>query len=151
MKQTLTSPLHVAEINGQMVRFFRTPLNDGLPDFPWHSTNDLMAALNMDRKMRREFLQTLREGPGAVVKSIATKDGVVQVCPHFMAQGLADAMVHVGNAPTVSRDQYDAAVFAAAQELEKVDNRAGSFEYTIAAFQRWSEKGRLPTSPEARS
>jgi hypothetical protein len=38
-----TKPLHVAIVTGKQLRFFRSPNNDGRPDFPWHSTNDLQS------------------------------------------------------------------------------------------------------------
>ena len=69
--------------------------------------------------------------------SIATPDGIVVAAPHYMAQGMVEAMVEVGVAPKNSRRQYDDALFDASEALEKIDARVGSFEHTIAAFHRW--------------
>ena len=33
----LIEPLHVATIRGLQLRFYRTPNDDGRPDFPWHN------------------------------------------------------------------------------------------------------------------
>jgi hypothetical protein len=37
----IIKPLHIGTVAGRTLRFFRTPLNDGRPDFPWHSFDDL--------------------------------------------------------------------------------------------------------------
>lgn len=147
MKVEITSPLHVAEINGKKVRFFRTPLKDGKPDFPWHAVNDLASAMGLNSRERKGFLRMLRSGPGAVVVSIATEGGIAQISPHFMAQGLVEAMVETGHAAKVAEDQYHKAVFDAGKALELVDGRCGSFEYTLAAFRRWDDES---ASTEAR-
>ncbi len=133
----LVPPIHAATINGKPVRFFVSPLKDGRPDFPWHCVGDLMSALMMDQPTREHFFRSLRDGPTAVVVSIPTDSGIVQVCPHFMAQGLVDAMVAVGVAPKKSRKEYDNAIFEAGEAHMEIDCRVGGFEHTIAAFKRW--------------
>ena len=87
----MIEPIHVATINGQPVRFFRTPNDDGKPDLPWHRVDDLHHCLGLDRVMRRYFLNMLRKRAG--IQTVATTDGIVTVAPHYMAQGTLDAMV----------------------------------------------------------
>jgi hypothetical protein len=40
----VSKPLHIATIGGHPLRFFRTPINDGKPDMPWHAVGDRAAA-----------------------------------------------------------------------------------------------------------
>lgn len=111
----LSKPVYVATIAGQPLRFFRTPNNDGRPDLPWHSVEDLHRCLGFDRAQRRVFLNMLRKRGG--IKTVATADGIVTVAPHYMAQGCIDATVEDGMAPSSIRDDYD---HAGAEALRKV-------------------------------
>lgn len=130
------TPIHTGIIAGKPVRFFRTPLNDGRPDFPWHAVDDLMAACNLDRQRRRHFLRMMQKDHPGTMRTIATPNGIVTVAPHFQAQGLVDAMIHVGCASSTARRDYDTAIFEAGEK----DQPEASFEYTIAAFHRWSDE-----------
>jgi hypothetical protein len=51
----ITKPLHVATVVGGQLRFFRTPNEDGRPDLPWHSVDDLQQCLGLDRSAREIF------------------------------------------------------------------------------------------------
>ena len=37
----MITPLHIATVGGHPLRFFKTPLDDGRPDFSWHCVDDL--------------------------------------------------------------------------------------------------------------
>jgi hypothetical protein len=43
----LVEPIHVATIRGHQLRFFKTPNNDGRPDMPWHSHDDLIKCVGL--------------------------------------------------------------------------------------------------------
>jgi len=43
------APLYAATVGGQPLRFFRTPLGDGRPDFPWCGLDDLGRCLGLNR------------------------------------------------------------------------------------------------------
>ncbi|MBK3775924.1 hypothetical protein GAY31_17455 [Azospirillum brasilense] len=131
----MQKPIYIGTVNGHAVRFFKTPLNDGRPDFPWHSVDDLMKACNLDRGQRRHFLRMMQKDHPGTIRTIATQDGVVTVAPHFQAQGLVDAMVHVKQAGKSARSDYDMAIMEAG--IAAIPG-GPSFEYTIAAFHRWS-------------
>jgi hypothetical protein len=111
----MIEPLHVATVGGQPLRFFRTPINDGRPDLPWHAVEDLHRVLGLNRDARRFFLHKLREWGG--VQTVATADGVITIAPHFMAQGTVDAMVEEGMAPASVRAEYDHAGTEAMRKL----------------------------------
>jgi hypothetical protein len=58
-QRNMIEPLHIATVGGPPLRFFRSPLNDGRPDLPWPTVDDLHECLRLHRKMRRAFLATL--------------------------------------------------------------------------------------------
>jgi hypothetical protein len=41
------APIYTGQVNGYPVRFFKTPLEDGRPDFVWHSVGDLENAIGL--------------------------------------------------------------------------------------------------------
>jgi hypothetical protein len=45
-------PLH-AVVDGKKLRFVRSPNNDGRPDFPGHSTDDLQSVFGLNRAQCR--------------------------------------------------------------------------------------------------
>jgi hypothetical protein len=91
--------LHIGTVCGNSVRFFKTPNDDGRPDFPWHSVDDLQQALGLNRAARRFFLRKMRNGDwGAAVRTVAMDGGLVTIAPHFVAQGTISAIVEVGMA-----------------------------------------------------
>jgi hypothetical protein len=51
----ITQPLHVATVGKGQLRFFRTPNDDGRPDFPWHGIDDLYQCLGLDRSTREIY------------------------------------------------------------------------------------------------
>ena len=89
----LVEPIHVATVCGHRLRFFKTPISDGAPDFPWHSVEDLRCCMKLPRDLRRLMLRTER---GSEFKNsyrdVATAEGIVTIAPHFIAQAILDGM-----------------------------------------------------------
>jgi len=130
--------LHVATVGGHPLRFFRTPLNDGRPDMPWHCVDDLHKCLGLNRDLRRVFLRKLKgaKWPSAA----AAADGIITIAPHFVAQGTIDAMTDVGVAPKSVRAEYD---HAGAEALKKLGvpfplPSDEWFGWMKAAMNRWN-------------
>lgn len=118
------SPIHVEGIGLANVRFFAPP--DGGREFPWPSIDDLMAAVVMDRSMRRAFKADLANSPWADdTRRIVTPDGRTLVAQHFVAQGMIDAWATVGRC---SRDLYGAYAVGGAKALSKLTNGFGPDE-----------------------
>jgi hypothetical protein len=57
--QMITKPLHVATVGNNQLRFFRTPNDDGRPNFPWHAVDDLQQCLGLDRRAREIIIQSI--------------------------------------------------------------------------------------------
>jgi hypothetical protein len=134
--------LHIGTVCGHPVRFFKTPNDDGRPDFPWLSIDDLQQAVGMSRSARRFFLHKLRKDWGDVARTIATTDGLVTIAPHFVAQGLLDALVDTGMALSKARSDYDQAGTNALQKLVPPHLQFPSEEWLqfIAAAMKRHEK-----------
>jgi hypothetical protein len=111
----MIKPIHTATIGGHPLRFFRTPNDDGKPDMPWHSVDDLHRCLGLNRAQRKVFLSMLRKRGG--VETVATADGIITIAPHYMAQGCINAMVEKGVAPPDVRTAYDDEGAAALEKL----------------------------------
>jgi hypothetical protein len=115
---TTVTPLITATIGGHPLRFFKSPLNDGRPDFPWHVADDLSIALHLNRAQRRVILAKHQQwGGGGTPRTIATTDGVVVVAPHFMAQGVIAAAIESGWSSASIRADYDHAATEAVGKL----------------------------------
>lgn len=89
----IKKPLYTQRINGRPLRFFKIPIDDGRPDFPWHSFEDLMSAAKLPQAMLESFLRDARRDYPNQVRTIATADGVTTVAPHPHAQGFLAAAV----------------------------------------------------------
>lgn len=97
----LIKPLHIATIRGHQLRFYRTPNEDGRPDMPWHSVDDLAQCFGASRSHRRAMFKQLR---ACGFKTIATADGIVTIAPHFAAQGaIAAAQACIGGCEDIDR------------------------------------------------
>ena len=112
----LTRPLHVGTIRGHQLRLYRTPNNDGRPDLPWHSVEDLYRCIGMRRDLRREFQRKMKSGPfGHDFKTVATPDGIVTIAPHYVAQGTISSCLQTGCSDIY--DEYSREFAAALQPL----------------------------------
>jgi hypothetical protein len=139
----IIKPLHIATTGGHPLRFFRTPINDGRPDLPWHAVDDLHRCLGLNRDARRFFLRWLRAQKEP--RTVATTDGLVTIAPHCMAQGCIDAMVEKGMAPASVRTEYDLAGSEALKKLIPPPSETGAdpstwLAWIKAAMNRWEKE-----------
>jgi len=88
----MATPICTGTVNGSPVRFFRSPLNDGRPDFPWIAWGDLTDAYPLSAAKKAVFFQRLHADWPDIPRTVATADGVVTLVPHFAAQGFTSAM-----------------------------------------------------------
>lgn len=89
----ITEPLILGEFESLSVRYFRSPLYEKFrqPDMPWHAIDDLHpallpsteAAVHLKRALRTDWYEP---------KTVATSEGLVTIAPHFMAEGLFEAI-----------------------------------------------------------
>jgi len=134
----IVKPIHTGTVNGHPVRFFRSPLDDGRPDLPWHGIEDLMTAAGVSRDMRRA-LSRRSKGVTDEFQTVATDDGLVVIAPHPSAQGLLGAVAKLGRAPASVEREYQ---LAGAEALDVIT--AGMpFDQTIkwacVAARRWGD------------
>lgn len=112
----IAHPIHVEAIGLANVRYFAPP--KGAREFPWPSLDDLMAAVVMDRAMRRAFKADLANSLWADnTRKIVTSDGRTLIGQHFVAQGLIDAWATVGRC---SRELYGVYAIGGAKALGKL-------------------------------
>jgi len=148
MSRSAIEPLHIATVAGQPLRFYKTPLDDGWPDLPWHAVDDLHRCLGLNRAARKHFLSML----GAEWKepqTVATADGIITVAPHFMAQGWIDTVVETGQAPSSVRREFDPAGTEALKHLTAhIPLGTGAwFTWIRAAMNRWEHAHPLSKQP----
>jgi hypothetical protein len=138
MQQPQTcAPLHVSEINNHPVRFFLSPIQDGLPDFPWCCFQDLCAAFGLAEKLKDLSGERLSKISSEAM-SIATHDGILTVIPHPDAQGFVLSMIRLLGIDA-QQDYTNAGVDAFAKQLgEMTDKQVMS--YSQAATERWKSK-----------
>lgn len=125
----LHHPLHVAAVGIHNVRYFESPL-DG-PRQPWHCANDLFLALAMPSHVRRGFLKDLRSKWKKDTRVIDVADGVVTICPHYMAQGFIHAALELGKA---SRSMLDSYTQGLADAMDKICAARGLFDGEAADY-----------------
>jgi hypothetical protein len=135
-------PLYIATVGGKPLRFFRTPLDDGRPDLPWHCVDDLHRCLGLNRDLRRIFLRKLKSARWPT-RTIAAADGIITIAPHFVAQGTVDAMTDEGEAPKSVGDEYYREGAAALKKLAPFAFRSDEgLDWMKAAMNRW--EGSMP-------
>jgi hypothetical protein len=90
-----TEPLHVAIVNDKQLRFFRSPNNDGRPDFPWHSTDDLQSVFGLNRAQCRIMATMWWNGPYEdVFHTVETSEGLVAIAPDCVARATISSLEH---------------------------------------------------------
>jgi hypothetical protein len=72
--------LYTVTIDRRQLRFFKTPWDDGRPDLPWHSVEDMLRVLRKLRQFRRFFLPRT-----ASMEIIEIEGEGIIVAPHFLA------------------------------------------------------------------
>jgi len=91
-----TEPLHVAIVNDKQLRFFRSPNNDGRPDFPWHSTDDLQSVFGLNRAQCRIMATMWWNGPYEdVFHTVETSEGLVAIAPDCVARATISSLVEL--------------------------------------------------------
>jgi hypothetical protein len=130
----LVSPIHVEAVGLGNLRFFAPP--SGGREFPWLSIDDLHASMELPRSLRREFKTRLRTSEWKdATRTVATADGIVNIVPHFMAQGLIEAMHECGYVSEEFYGRYASAGATAMTTLTKDLPPSELLEYIGAAFK----------------
>lgn len=126
----IVRPLHIATIRGHQLRFFRTPNNDGKPDFPWHCCEDLYRCMGLARDLRRHFQRHMSKRS----RTVATIDGLVTIAPHCVAQGATSAWREIRGADIES--DYSREVHCAVEKLVAGFPPGQALDWAVAAFKR---------------
>lgn len=132
---TIVAPIHVEAIGIHNVRFFRSPLTG--PRQPWHSVDDLHAAMAMPRDLRRTFKKKLsanREWKKSIV-TVDTEKGKTTIAPHWMAQGLIGSMTEAGVCPVGFERSYALGMVAAMKVITAGMSPEDGINHSIAAFR----------------
>jgi hypothetical protein len=137
-----TERLHVAIVNGIQLRFFRSPLNDWRPDFPWHSMDDLQSVFGLNRAQCRIMATMWCSGPFEdAFQTVETSDGLVSIAPHCVAAAAISSLVEL---PSISFAEdieraYNIGWTDACKKLHG-DLRGAKLEaWMLAAFDRNDE------------
>lgn len=134
---SIVSPIHIEAIGLANLRFFAPP--SGGQEFPWLSIDDLHACMGLPRDLRREFKARLRKAAWRHdVHLVALGDDIANIIPHYMAQGLIDAMRDVGH---LSPDFYSTYAAAGAQALSKLTQGLDGQEILNYIAAAWKSSG----------
>jgi len=143
-----TKPIHEATLWGETLRFFRSPLGGGRPDFPWFAVDDLQRCLGMSREEREYFLpamQKMNADFSNPLQTVATPDGPVVIAPHYIAQALIEAWQELGKESARAVMDYVRAGKPALDQLTGDLPAAAAFDWVMAAAMRWRELDATPT------
>lgn len=138
-------PIHVAAVGLGNIRFFRSPL-DG-PRQPWHSVDDLYAAMTLPRNLRRALKSGMpsHQEWKKVIRTIQTDKGETTIAPHWMAQGIIGAAMEVMGLSKDFETAYTFAMMEAAKVLTAGMSPLDGMNYSLAAFR--NENGLPPMPP----
>ena len=133
----MIEPLHLATIGGHPLRFFKTPLNDGRPDFPWHCVDDLQRCLGLNRKDQRIHRRLFHSIE--VTRTVATPKGSVSIVPHAIAMAAVEALIDKGRTTASARDEYVSASANAMMMLPRgpFHSAEALTAWVNAAANRW--------------
>ena len=137
----ITESLHVATINDNHLRFFGSPNNEGLPEFPWHSTDDLDSVFGLNPAQCRIMATMWSNGPYEdVFHTVETSDGLVAIAPHCVAAAAISSMVElIGSFAEDIERAYSMGSTDACKKLHG-DLRGASIEMWMhAAWDRYDE------------
>ncbi|MDX7952200.1 hypothetical protein P7D22_13550 [Lichenihabitans sp. Uapishka_5] len=130
----LATPIHIGGVGVANLRFFAPPA--GTQQFPWVAVDDLHACLALPRDLRRELKSKLRHTKWKDdTRTVATAEGIVNLVPHFMAQGLIDSVHDVGHTTEGARHQYDREGTQAFKLLTKGLSAAEALAYMQVAWE----------------
>lgn len=125
------NPIHVTEIGGKTLRFFKGPTS--APDLPWHAVDDLFVVCGFNREMRRHFLRSAQRTFGEDLRTIATESGPTTIAPHAAAQALLAAAAHVRFELKQTEEAYTHAAAAALGALAGDLPPEAKFKFLVAA------------------
>jgi hypothetical protein len=138
----ITEPLHVAIVNGKQLRFFRSPNNDGRPDLPWHSTDDLQSVFGLNPAQCGIMTTMWWNGPFEYVfHTIETSDEPMTIAPHCVALAAISSLVEligIGFAEDIER-AYSIGWTDACKKLHGDLRGARLQMWILAAFDRYDE------------
>jgi hypothetical protein len=137
----ITTPIHIATVNGKSLRFFKSPVKD--PDMPWFAVDDLPKCFELSR-LAGMVLEIIKREPkwADVVRRISTADGVVTIAPHYMAQGFFGAAEQQGElSKSVLKTYLEAGVPATQKLLRDAGIKFGSPEMYAWVRQAIGELG----------
>jgi len=138
----LVAPIHTGRLNSQPVRFFKGPA--GGPELPWHAVEDLYQALGLPRSVRRQLLRMMQETWGQELRTAATKDGLVTIAPHFVAEGLLGAAAELmGSRAKAGADLESAYAHAGSEALKKLAGDLPPLASVAFALQALRHTNRL--------
>jgi hypothetical protein len=138
----MITPLHIATVGGQLLRLFKTPVNDGQPDMPWVAVDDLGRCLALSRAHRRTHMTLFYRLKKEIVRTIATPDGPVTIAPHALAKPALEALFDTGRAraPASVRDEYTGAIAEAMMKVTPgpFPSPEAATAWANAAMRRWT-------------
>jgi hypothetical protein len=109
------SPIHVGEINGKPLRFFRPQTDDA--QMPWVSAADLQHAMDSPRDLRRAMVAHINQKFPAVASRVLTTDGYLDLWGFQAVQGFIPAMIDVGVVDQAFHIAFVKQVFTAAETI----------------------------------
>ena len=133
MRQIETA-LHDATTSYGRIRYHRPPHDE--PDFAWVNLDDIMRMLKMPMGLRIEMLRAIQEDWKEDLKTIATSEGIVTICPHYMIQGLFDAWIQEGFAGNDILKTYLAEGMRASKKLTEGWSTEDRRAFMFAALTR---------------
>ena len=136
---TVVTPIHVAAIGLGNMRFYAPPSSG--QEFPWVALEDAMHCFCLPRGMRRRAKQDMQRDWKGQAQTVATNDGVVTIVPHFMAQGMAYAMIDCGRCDGSVLAKYGLAGSAAMAKLTDGLGSQEILDYLGAAMATEESKG----------
>jgi hypothetical protein len=139
-RNEVIEPLHEAIVRGNRLRFFKSPLNDGKPDFPWHSIDDLANCMGLSSVQREFILRSMRNKPnvGDPLRTVSTSNGPVVIAPHYVAQGMIGALRQMKKVSKSAADAYArAGADACTKLIGGMSFTDGLMEWMGAAMRRW--------------
>ena len=136
---SLREPIHAAAVDGGRLRFHRPPHDE--PDFAWLVLDDLLDLLDLTPDGRQHLLRSIQTDWPGHLRTIATRDGVHTIMPHFMVQGLMEAWIAAGLAAEDLLDAYLKEGFRASRALTAGFTTRDRMAYMFAALAQGDEAG----------
>lgn len=131
---SIASPIHDAGTETGRLRFHRPPHDE--PDFAWLVLDDLLAALHLTQPVKEDLLRSIQADWPGRLRTLATRDGVQTILPHYMVQGLLDAWVEAGLASEELLEAYLREGFRASKILTAGFSARDRMAYMFAALAR---------------